>query len=236
MADHAGLVVLAMLVGGALVLTGVLAVVSWIWGGEPGAEPERPVAPPIRPAALRDEWQRLTAYASAAAARAAQARSAAAAARERSAVAETLRDAAWHEYETTERPQLVPAGAATKPADAGLAHAAFVAFRRGAISVRELQRVWGGRAETDPEREERRREAAARVSRERAARQAYHRAAAEARLAEEQARVAEVAAEALAGEAADAEHEARDAQQIVQRYLRHRADPQALRGSRPTAP
>jgi hypothetical protein len=217
LSSHPLLVVLVMVLGGALAMTGVLALISWLWGRPTDVDAEPVPEVPVRPsAALREEWQRLTAHASAAAARAAQARAEAAAAQERSAAAEAVREVAWHEYETSETPVLTGAVVENaSPAGGALAHAAFVAFRRGAISVRELQRVWGGRAEPDPEREERRREAARRAASEREARRAYYRAAAAARLAEEQARVAEVAAQALATEATDAEREAREAQDVA---------------------
>jgi hypothetical protein len=224
-----------LVLGGALALVAALAVMSWVWGRGADPGPARPPATaaragrPARPSAtLRQEWQRLTAHASAAADRAARARAEAGAARERSVAAEELRDVAWYEYETAESPVLAvphpappPApGADGTPAEEGLAHAAFVAFRRGAISVRELQRVWSRPAQADPEEEERRRVVAEWAARERDARRAYHRAATAAQLALEQARVAEVAADALATEAAEAEREAREAQEVVRRYLR----------------
>jgi hypothetical protein len=237
MADRPIVVAGVMLLGGAFALFLVLALAAWIWEGRTGSVPRTPVrraaptggrarrsALPAAQAqrtaeAVRREWQRLTAYASAAGERAVAARAEAAEAQERSAAAEALRDVAWHEYETAESPLVsVAAPAAKEPERQGLAHAAFVAFRRGAISVRELQRVWSNGSTTDPEQEERRRAAATRTAREREARTAYQRAAATARLAQEQAQVAEVAAQALTAEAAEAEREARDAEAVVQRY------------------
>jgi hypothetical protein len=241
--DDPLLVAGAMVLAAALALFVAVAVAHWLWGREraappdarsPGASGSRARAPLLPAVALRQEWQRLTAHASAAATLAARARAEAAVAREHSAAAEAVRDVAWHEYERIESPPVASRETSPDPgigatrgtgaaagAGAGLAHAAFVAFRQGAITVRELQRVWGGTA-TDPKEKERQRAAARRAARQREARQAYQRAATAARLALEQARIAEVAAEALTSEAAEAEREARAAQALVEQYLRRR--------------
>ncbi len=152
---------------------------------------------------------RLGAYAVAAAQRAAQARADAEAARAQAAQAEVARDEAWRALEAVDsRPEPVepePAAAAVDPA---VTQAAFAAFRRGDITVDELRRVWGRAEDRDPQaaaRESRRRQ---RMALSRAARQTYERASADARLAEERAQIAEVAAQALATEAEEA---ARDA-------------------------
>lgn len=206
--DNPLFVAAAMVAGGALLLFVVAALLGQLWPAPP--EPWTPDEPEPAPV-LRDEWQRLAAYAAAARERAARARAEAAGALRRSATAEAARELAWHEYETVEMPLLpaVATGAAAPPRE--LAHAAFVAYRQGAITVRELQDVWRGAAPVDPEEEERARLARQRVLRQRDARQAYDRAAGEARVAAEEARVAEVAAEALAGEADEARREADEA-------------------------
>lgn len=235
--DDPVLVSVALVSGAALVLLAAVALAGRLWrGAEAGPVAPQPAEDPAPGGVgrLRRECDRLAEYAGEAAARARRAETEAAAARERSAAAEAIRRRAWSQYETVELPvvaepsRAAAGAAAARPADppAGgavgesVAHAAFVAFRRGAISAREMQRVWSGAAApTDPRREERRRDLARRMARQREARYAYQRAAAVARLTEEQARIAEVAAQALAAEAADAEGDVLQARAAVERCL-----------------
>ncbi|MBO0867849.1 MAG: hypothetical protein J2P15_04730 [Micromonosporaceae bacterium] len=221
----------AMTVGGAIVLLMALMIAMRVWGGPSVRAPRGERVAPAEPgahrpgvrggdiAALYREAQRLTAYAVAARERANVAREAAAAARQRQAAAETIREDAWNVYSTSESPVVVAAGAdgpATPPKE--LTHAAFVAFREGAITVEQLQQVWSGTEPADPSTREQRRAATEHAVKQREARREFERAVAEERTATEQVRVAEVAAEALTTEADEAEQDALAARDLAQRY------------------
>ena len=174
--------------------------------GRRGQEPQ-PVTPGS--AALQRRTIHLGAYALAAAERAAAARAAADAAVAEANRAQAARDEAWRVLESADAAPL-PAAPAARPVtvDPAVTQAAFAAFRRGDITVDELRRVWGRPEDRDPDAAEREREQRRRAALVRAARRAYEQAAATARTAQEQARVAEVAALALAGEAEEAAREA----------------------------
>jgi hypothetical protein len=235
-----------LVLGSALALLMAVGLATLIWRRpQPVAPPEperrRPSAARDRDpqAVLRREVRQLTAYAMAAIERAAEARAAAAEARGRSAMADAVRDSAWRLYDTAESPIVtapvspipvspipvspilvgpVPVGQAPAGANGqDFAHAAFVAYRYGAINARELQQVWTGADRPDPQARERQRVADGLAVRQREAQRGYDRAAAAARLAREAAQVAEVAAEALSTEALEAEREAREAHALLNR-------------------
>ena len=89
-----------------------------------------------------------------------------------------------------------------------VSRAALDAYRRGDISVDEMQHVWRKATGQDEETERRQKEAKARRASEKQALLAYQNAATAERRAQEEAEVAAVAAHALAEEAAEAAAEA----------------------------
>nr|MDT0657828.1 hypothetical protein [Micromonospora sp. DSM 115978] len=175
-------------------------------------------------ARLRAEADELGAHASAVEAEAARAAAAAVEAREAALAAERHRDQAWAAQETAERAYDRALRAAVagrrdqgahgaEPADRerDVSRAALSAYRRGDISVHELQEVFRRAGDWDPAQEQRERIADRSRADQAAARRAYDRAAAAVRRADDAARIAEVAAQALLDEAAESAAEAQEA-------------------------
>jgi len=224
------LVVLLMAVGGVVLLG--LGLVARAQRSEPA-----PVRPRVEPVTrfdldeLRAGAQELAAHAAAAQERAGRAAATAGELRERAAAAVGARDMAWQAQEWAyeayrEALRLAVAGRragvpSTGVGDGGerdraVSRAALSAYRRGDISVEQLREVWRRTGGWDPRQDERERAAEKAGLAERAARRAFDRAAADARRAEREAQVAEIAAQALADEAAQATAEAHDVMLAVQ--------------------
>jgi hypothetical protein len=177
---------------------------------------------------LRREAQQLTAYAAAAGERAGRAAAEAWQLRERASAAAAARDVAWQVQEAAYaayQAALQEAIAGRRRAEAmpqrrvgdggerdrTVSRAALSAYRRGDISVEQLREVWQRTGGWDPEQVRRERAAEQAGIAERAARRGFDTAAADARQAERDARIADVAAQALADEAAQAAIEAHEA-------------------------
>ncbi|MEJ3750765.1 hypothetical protein WEI85_47030 [Actinomycetes bacterium KLBMP 9797] len=192
---------------------------------------QRPARSRPDPRQLRADAEELTAHASNALAEADRAAAAAAEVRGRLAEAERIRDDAWAAQEAAARAyqevwaEVLAGRAAAQTSGAGpitdaehqraLSRAALTAYRNGDISVDQLRDVWWRAGDPDPELAERERTAFRYRQEECAARRGYDRAALAARQIEQEARVAEVAAQALADEAADAAVEADEAHSMI---------------------
>ncbi len=175
-------------------------------------------------AAAPESESSLREHALAAARRASVASDAARAARDRLVLADRERDDAWRALErATAAPEPPPppqdALADAVSADGTVAHAAFVAFRHGDLSVDELRRLWGAPAPAAEQARQARRDS---LATEATARRAYDRAVAMARQVAAEVAVAEVAAQALAAEAAQAARDAAEAPQDAPAVPRRR--------------
>jgi hypothetical protein len=197
---------------------------------------ERPPAKRPDPAQFRAAAEELVAHAAAAQADAGRAVAIADEAREQVAAAERARDDAWAAQEAAEGTYetALAAAIAGREAAAQLAaaepdgdgadrerevsRAALSAYRRGDISVHELREVWRRAGEWDPAQEEREHAAERCRLQLAAARRIFDRAAAVVRRADQAARVAEVAAQALVDEAAQSAVEAHEVLLATERY------------------
>ena len=207
--DIAAIRTAAEMLGGAAAATFLgAALAGWLWH-----RPEPDWPPVADPAGTAESDALLREHALSAARRATAASAAARAARDRLSRADRDRDEAWQALERATAAQPAeptsPAMAGAVAADGAVAHAAFVAFRHGDLSVDELRRLWGA---PDPVAEQAERALRDSLATEHAARRRYDLAAAASRRAAGEAAVAEVAAQALAAEAAQA---ARDAAQVL---------------------
>jgi hypothetical protein len=200
----------------------ILAVVARAQRADPAPADDR-----IDLQALRAEAQQLAAHAAASHERARQAAAEARRLRERAAAAAAARDVAWQVQEAADagyRAALQEAIAGRRRAEAmprrrvgdggerdrTVSRAALSAYRRGDISVEQLREVWERTGGWDPEQVRRERAAEQAGIAERVARRGFDNAAADARRAEQDARIAEIAAQALADEAAQAAIEAHE--------------------------
>lgn len=227
-----------LMIAGVLVILALLGLFAISFAG--AREPEGP-----DPEQLRAEAEELAEHAAAAYAKAGRAAAVAEAARDRAAEAEEARDEAWRAQEAADSAYAaarrdvelatheVEAAVAAQQAAAGegdgddrdrtVSRAALGAYKRGEISVEELRDVFRI-ATTDqfPVRSEQERVAYRFLTEQRAARRVYDRAAAAARAADDEARIAEIAASALADEAAIAAAEAHEAMSLARRYATDR--------------
>ena len=215
---------------------------------------ERPRTPRPDPAELQAAAEELAAHAAAAQAEAGRAAAIAIESRDTLAAAERARYEAWAAQEAADRgydgawraalagreaaalaAQETAAGAGAAGAMDGpereraVSRAALSAYRRGDISVQELREVFHRAGDWDPAQEERERAADRCRIQQAAARRVHDRAAAAARRAEQEAQVAEVAAQALVDEAAESAVEAHEALLAAQRYARRRGLPRQRR-------
>jgi hypothetical protein len=213
------------LIGAWAALFGVGVVLLIGLGAIARAQRPRPDPPPADQSdsgSLRADARSLAEHAARSREAAGRAAANAAETRERAAAAAAARDVAWHVqerahsvYEAAWRDAL--AGRAAQPSsqpdgdERDVTRAALSAYRRGDLSVNELQAVWHRAGGLAPEQDVLEQAAQRAAAEERAARRAYDRAAAVARRAERIAYVAEVAAAALADEAAQSSAEAHEA-------------------------
>ncbi|MEV4759632.1 hypothetical protein AB0J86_31675 [Micromonospora sp. NPDC049559] len=229
-----------LLIIGALVVLGmlVLAVMA-----------DRPARRRPKPEQLRAAARAIAAHAAAVQAEAGRAIAVAAEARVAVAVAERSRNEAWAAQEAAERAyqaamsaalagrqELLELAAAQEaegpPEGAGagtdgdreraVSRAALAAYRRGDISVHELREVWRRTGEGDPLQAERERTADRCRMQLSAARRVHDRTAATLRRAEQAARAAEIAAQALKDEARAWAAEAHEALLTSEHYSRRR--------------
>jgi hypothetical protein len=220
----------ALLIGGGVVFLAlvILAVMT-----------DRPRTPRPDPVRLRAAAEQLEAHALATQTEAGRAAAIASQARAVLAVAEQARDEAWAAQETAERDyrqawESASAGretAASAPTpepvpgvdrDREVSRAALAAYRRGDISLQELREVFRRAGDWDPVQEDRERILDRGGMRLTMARRAYDQAAALARRAEQEARVAEATAQELLTEATESAAEAREAYLTAQRFTRRR--------------
>ncbi|MBE1487253.1 hypothetical protein [Plantactinospora soyae] len=220
----------ALLIGGGVVFLAlvVLAVMT-----------DRPRTPRPDPVRLRAAAEQLEAHALATQTEAGRAAAIASQARAVLAVAERARDEAWAAQETAERDyrqawESASAGreavaSAPKPEpvpgvdrDREVSRAALAAYRRGDISLQELREVFRRAGDWDPVQEDRERLLDRGGMRLTMARRAYDQAAALARRAEQEARLAEATAQELLTEATESAAEAREAYLTAQRFTRRR--------------
>lgn len=220
----------ALLIGGGVVFLAlvVLAVMT-----------DRPRTPRPDPVRLRAAAEQLEAHALATQTEAGRAAAIATQARAVLVAAEQARDEAWAVLETAERDhqralQSALAGRETaaraptpepvpgRERDREVSRAALAAYRRGDISLAELREVFRRAGDWDPAQEERERNLERGGMRLTMARRAYDQAAALARRAGQEARVAEDAAQELLAEATAAATEAREAYLTAQRFTRRR--------------
>jgi hypothetical protein len=197
---------------------------------------ERPRTPRPDLTRLRAEADELTTHAAQAQVEAARAADSAVRARAEVALDEAARDEAWAALEAVEQAydlawQAALAGRQAARVDDGgdgaareraVSRAALSAYRRGDISGPEFREVWRRAGDWDPAQEERERVAERCRIEQTAARRAHDRATAVVRRADQAARVAEVAAQALIDEAAESAAEAAEALLAVNRYATRR--------------
>ena len=212
----------ALLMAAGVVVLGALALVARAQRSPEAAVEVEPVVR-VELDELRAEARELASHAALAQEQAGRAAATAWKLRERASAAAAARDVAWQVQERaseTYRQALREALAGRKPGDGvrdtgderdrEVARAALSAYRRGDISVEQLREVWLRSGDWDPRQDEREREAERAGIVERAARREFDHAAADARRAEQDAQIAEIAAHALADEAVQAAVEAHE--------------------------
>lgn len=186
-------------------------------------QPPRPPTP-ADCARLRLEAEELAAVAAAADAAARRAVAAEAEARARYLHTQQAREAAWQAiesaqqaHESAQRSTLGPGAARQGEGDVEreVTRAAYGAYRRGDISIDQLQEVLRRASGWDPQQEQHEHRVTQLRARERAARRRYYAFAAAERSARKAADIAAVAAQALVDEAAAAAAEARTARQLA---------------------
>jgi hypothetical protein len=205
---------------------GILAIIGFIArrGRRRTADPRPAQSRPTRAecAMLMAEAAQLDQQAVAAIASAERAGAEAERAKTAAAVAGQEREAAWQSIEAAQR-ALVDAEphdpAVTEEIDPDVSRAAFGAYRRGDISVDQLQEVLRRSTGWDPSQEKQEHEAVSLRAAERAAHRRYYSAAANERSARKAAEIAEVAAQALAEEAAEAIEDARSSLRAAEECL-----------------
>ncbi|OLE27339.1 MAG: hypothetical protein AUG49_05650 [Catenulispora sp. 13_1_20CM_3_70_7] len=230
MSSDARVVAIALGVAAVATLMGVWFA-AWIAQFHLGRPPVRrrtavPLPPSVTASVNRRQLlalaQELAAHAHATAVQAVRAHTGHQAAAAALAEAEVLRARAEAEYDAARLAYAAALGTArahrphepdaqAQAREREVSRAALDAYRRGELSVQTLRSVFG-RAELDPEQDERERAADRLAVREAQARHAFEHAVVVARMAREDLHIAEVADAATQQEAAAAAYEAREAQ------------------------
>jgi hypothetical protein len=214
---------------GVCALLGLVGVVAWLQARRrdllgPAPSPMQTRPSPTYYARLAHEAGELTREAAVAAVAAERAVAAEAAARDRLAVAQQAREAAWQAYEQARRDAAEvqrrgPVVAAPAVPEDEVLHdvsrAALAAYRRGDLSVDQLHEVYRQASGSNPAQEQHEHDLVRRRAAEHGSLLAYRAAATVEQAARESAEVATVAAQALVEEAGQAAADAEAARQVA---------------------